>query len=282
MSNRRLTLGSRDGRPAAQAYNEHMGFLGDLGSRWKDVGFEKLRRALVLLSLSFFAVLYFLVGINPEVGPLARVFLAWSACYGVAFVALASEWFWARWFATGLGWFGLMVGAFTIAQAGLLRPIVVFTTLHGIVVLGLAGAKMAALYDYQEGWRTRWGMDEFGVARLRKTVTRAAASLPAVLIWALLPSQESWVVALLAVAGLAAVIRGRTWGLLALGAASVAVSAIGPHGFPCGAHLPFGLQPLAGLPASVGPSLAAVLLAFAVLPFVRPAVAFLRDRRDAR
>ena len=89
------------------------------------------------------------------------------------------------------------------------------------MVGALAGKKMAARYDLQEGWRQRYGMDEFGVARLRKTVTRAAASLPSLILWALGPKEGQggccWPLAgiatLLAVAaGLRGLVRLRSWG----------------------------------------------------------------------
>ena len=87
------------------------------------------------------------------------------------------------------------------------------------------GKKMAARYDLQEAWRERYKMDEFGVARLQKTVTRAAASLPSVIIWALAPEggghgvpSAALAALVLAAAGLRGLVRMRSWGVLALAA----------------------------------------------------------------
>ena len=62
---------------------------------------------------------------------------------------------------------------------------------------------MAARYDVQEAWRTKYKMDDFGVARLQKTVTRSAASLPSLIIWALAPKEEGMA---FAIGGLAALV----------------------------------------------------------------------------
>ena len=76
-------------------------------------------------------------------------------------------------------------------------------------------------------------MDEFGVARLQKTVTRSAASLPSLIFWALGPREDGMALVagvaavLLAAAGLRGLVRLRTWGVVALGAAAAVVAATG-------------------------------------------------------
>ena len=110
------------------------------------------------------------------------------ACYVVAFFAVVAEWFWGRWFATGLGWSGMMVAIVRgVPDRAGIPALAIYGLLHARVVLPLAGKSMAARYDLQEGWRQRYKMDDLGVARLRKTITRSAASLPSVILWALAP-----------------------------------------------------------------------------------------------
>lgn len=224
------------------------------------MGHEKLRVAVALLSLSFFATVYLLVGLGapPDWGP---AFLALSACYLLAFVALAADWFWARWVASGLGWSGSMVGLVGLVSLGWHPALGVYTGLHGLVVLALLGPQMAARYDLQPAWRERYAMDEFGVARLRKAVTRASASLPSLILWALGPKdgQGAAVFALglgaAALAGVAGLVRLRSWSIPVLATSGAAIALLGA-----------GPGQLAGL----------VLLA-AVAPLVGPALRYLRS-----
>jgi hypothetical protein len=131
------------------------------------------------------------------------------------------------------------------------------------------------------------------VDRLRKTVTRAAASLPSLILWALGPKEPAGMAVVLlaigvgglALAGLAGVLRLRTWGVLALGGAAAALLATGNVRFltwPCGG---IGDPTLAGevyrdtvqmVSPMIGGLVAGVFLLAAVLPFVGPAVRFLR------
>jgi hypothetical protein len=264
----------------------------ELFKRLDEFGYEKTRRAVAALSLSFFVSLYLLVAMNapPGWGP---AFLALAACYVVAFLALAAEWFWGRWFASGLGWSGLMVAVISLVMIGWAPPLAIYGGLHLVVVVALMGKKMVAQYDLQETWRQRYGMDEFGVARLRKTVTRAAASLPSLILWALGPKEGDGSVVtalgvaatLLATTGLWAVLRARVWGLLAMAGACAAVVLSGT--------LPVHLSSLTvrGWSGSVGTlgtvpigtclatTLIALLLAFTVTPFLGPALRFLRRSR---
>jgi len=260
--------------------------------RLDEVGFEKERRALAALSLSFFTILYLFVALTGPEGWRAA-FLALAVSYLVAFMALTAEWFWGRWFASGLGWSGLMVAIVSLFMIGWAPALAIYGALHGIVVVSLLGAKMVSRYDLQEGWRQRYGMDEFGVARLRKTVTRASASLPSMILWALAPKdgQEGMLFAvagvamlLTAVAGLRGLVRLRTWGLFALAGSSAALWAVGASGYashialywPSGLFSGLGAAP--AIPGALGlaPSLAAAALGLAVLPFLRPALRFLR------
>jgi hypothetical protein len=260
--------------------------------RLDEIGFEKERRALAALSLSFFTIIYLFVSMNapPGWGP---AFLALAACYLVAFLALTAEWFWGRWFASGLGWSGLMVAIASLFMIGWAAPLAIYGALHGLVVVTLLGSKMMTRYDLQEGWRQRYGMDEFGVARLRKTVTRASASLPSLILWALAPKEggEGMALAaagiaslLVAVAGLRGLVRVRTWGLLALASASAALWVLGSSGlatqeaffWPTRWFERLGAAPTIPTALGIAAPVAAAALGLAVLPFLRPAIRFLR------
>jgi hypothetical protein len=263
--------------------------------RLDEVGYEKSRRAVAALALSFFISIYLMVALNAPDG-WAPAFVALAACYVVAFLALTAEWFWGRWFASGLGWSGVMVAVISLVMIGWTPVLAIYGGLHGLVVVGLLGKKMAGIYDLQERWRQRYGMDEFGVARLRKTVTRAAASLPSLILYALGPKegQQGLIFAagavatlLLATAGVAGLVRMRSWGLLAIAASSAGLWAIGSS---CGAGVVSALLPVRWFETigfssndlnalGVAPVLMAAVLAFALLPFARPALRFLKSRR---
>ncbi len=263
--------------------------------RLNDIGFERTRRAVAALSLSLFVFLYLLISLNPPSEEWRLAFLAMSACYGVAFMGVAAEWFWGRWFAAGLGYSGVMVAAASFAMIGWSPVLAIYGGLHAVVVVALAGKKMAERFDLQPNWRERYGMDEFGVARLRKTVTRASASLPSVILWALAPKEPGQgLVALaaaaagiLAVGGLRGLVRMRSWGLVALGLSAALLApfaVLGRHAF----FYLEGSRPFHGWSETlawtarllpVGVSLPAILMILALVPFIRPAVSFLKTRR---
>jgi len=255
--------------------------------RLDEVGFEKSRRALAALALSFFVSMYLLVALSVDSG-WAPAFLALAACYVVAFLAVTADWFWGRWFASGLGWSGIMVTVLSLAMIGWIPQLAIYGGLHAVVVLALTGKKMAAQYDMQESWRQRYGMDEFGVARLRKTVTRAAASLPSLILWALGPKEGQGM--LLAAAGIATLLtaagglrhliqlRTAGWIMLAGATASLWLLSSTPASLSVPSlHLmgPVGYSPaLVGVPLFV----ATLFLSLATLPFAGPALRFLRRR----
>jgi hypothetical protein len=257
--------------------------LSALGQRLNEVGFERTRRALAGLALSLFVSLYLLVALNAPEG-LAPAMLALAACYAVAFLGVVAEWFWGRWFATGLGWSGIMVSIASLAVVGWTPVLAIYGGLHALVVAALLGKRMAARYDLQEAWRARYKMDEFGVDRLRKTVTRAAASLPSLILWALGPKEGQGVA--LAVGGLAAlalagfglrgVVRMRSWGVLALGGALAFVAAFGHVTTFMGGLASGGAPAVGSLFDLAGPTLAFACLAAAVAPFVGPVQRFWR------
>jgi hypothetical protein len=263
-----------------------------------NVGFERTRRAVAGLALSVFIFLYLFVAVmmslngNPQWVP---AFVGMALAYVVAFMSVVAEFFWGRWFAVGLGWSGVMIATAGLFQIGEWNPVLgIFGALHGLVVLMLSGAKMAEHYEQQPAWRERYGMDEFGVARLRKTVTRASASLPSVILWALAPKEPgqgmfavaTFAAGALALAGLAGLVRIRTWGLLALAGAATALVFAGGASFPhfdvvvaSSAATFNGWVDLLGYRALVaGPALPVLLIGAALAPFAVPAVRYLRSR----
>lgn len=259
--------------------------------RLNNIGFEGTRRAVAALALSTFVFLYLLVAVNPPSEEWRLAFLAMSACYGVAFMGVAAEWFWGRWFAAGLGYSGVMVAVGSFAMIGFSPILAVYGALHAIVVLAVSGKKMAERFDLQPAWRERYGMDEYGIARLRKTVTRASASLPSVILYFLAPKEpgQGLVVAIAtlvaagaAVAGLRGTLRLRGWGIVSLAAAAALFTGLelgaSPH-FAFASTMPVELGgTILGHLALLSRGLVPALLALSVLPFAGPTLRFLRAR----
>jgi len=170
-----------------------------------------------------------------------------------------------------------------LVMMGWMPQMAIFGGIHLIVALALAGKKMAARYDGQEAWRAKYKMDDFGVARLQKTITRSAASLPSLIIWALAPKEEGMAFALggfaalaLAAFGLRGIVKMRSWGVLSLagaGAVAAAFSTTVPTFLPSCYEM---AEAVAPSPFFGGAPLAAVFLAAAVLPFAGSVVRFLR------
>ncbi len=223
----------------------------------------------------------------PEFFPM---FAAMTVIYVVAFFGVAAEWFWGRWFATGLGYWGTtMVIWAWVATRQLPTPLVIFGAMHAIISVCLAGEKMAAAFDAKPQWRERWKLDEQGVIRVRKSVTRAASSLPALIMFALAPreGQElllAWAAVAFGVFGLSGILSGRSVGVLALMAGSVATAMLLLVGHaPLNVELFFQREFLFGGGSSelllLSGGGAAVLLGAAALPFVRPMAAYLFARR---
>jgi hypothetical protein len=218
------------------------------------------RRAIAAAVLSFYGFIYLLLGWTGP-GEFSALLTAIAALYAVAFTGVVAGWFWGRWFAQGLGYWGVVTGVLGIWQLGP-EPVLVFVMAsHAIVSAFLAGDAMAAGFDGRPEWRTRYHLDEHGVERLGKSVVRAAMSLPILIMWALAPSQPGSLTAdasnlgavlplLLGATGLWALLRMRTWGVLALGGAAVSMLAVG------------GLTALA--------LAATALLVASVAPFARP------------
>ncbi len=267
--------------------------------RLGSLGFVGERKALALLCLGFYCTLFFLIGLSarsefPEWLP---VFAGMMLIYVTAFVAVAAEWFWGRWFAVGLGYWGLtMTGMVLVSTRELPPPMIIFGVMHALIAVNLLGEKMAAAFDAKPAWRERWKLDEQGVIRVKKSVTRAASSLPALVMFALAPRGDQSValvhtaaltLGVLALVGLGGLLLARVWGVLAFvvaggGALLLAPMVTAPELSDHAANLMGGLFLGALEPFVVAPQLvlgfAGLVLLAAAVPFIRPMTLFLRRR----
>jgi hypothetical protein len=230
------------------------------------------RRALAAAVLVFYAGLYAILALAGAMGPeWTYAISAMGAVYGIAFFALVAGYFWARWFAIGVALSGLITGLVSLWQLGP-EPIVLFLAgTHLAAVVFLWGSSMAAPFDGQTAWRERFHIDDNAAHRLGRAVIRAGISLPYVLMYALAPRPGAAIGALAALAltcgGVWALVRLRTWGVLAMaGAAGILAEAA-----VTSSHAAAGGIDLAAC-AAVG----AIALAGAVAPFVRPSLRHLR------
>jgi hypothetical protein len=255
-------------------------------SRLGNLGMVGERKAVALLCLSFYATLFFLITLSArsELPEWAPCFAGMTLLYLVTFVGVAAEWFWGRWFAIGIGYSGVTMALMTLVSTrSLPPPLMIFGGMHGLVALCLMGEKMAAHFEAKPEWRERWNLDEQGVVRVRKSVTRAASSLPALVLFALAPRGEAAAIAVtgLAVLGLFGLLEGRAWGVLTLGASGLAslglalVAAAG--GASWSGFYAMALQPmgnLVGAPVFLAPAVlvggAGLLLCAAWAPFAGP------------
>lgn len=248
------------------------------------LGFVGERKALALLCLGFYCTLFFLVGLSArtELPEWVPVFFGMMAIYVLAFTAVAAEWFWGRWFAVGLGYWGMTMTVMAFVSTRQLPPaMVIFGTMHALIPLCLLGDKMAAAFDAKPGWRERWKLDEQGVIRVKKSVTRAASSLPALVMFALAPRGDQALVhtavltlGALALFGLGGLLLQRTWGILVMaasGAACLVASTLitTPEVSATAASLFGGLMPLVMTP-QIFVAFAGVMLIASATPFLHP------------
>lgn len=238
------------------------------------------RRAIAAAVLAFYSFVYLLLWLNPPPG-WENAFAAMAGVYAIGFFGVVAGYFWARWYAIGLGLSGVITTAVSVWQMGP-EPIFLFWGgTHGVVALTLWGDSLAKGFDGRDEWRARFHLDELAVHRLGRAVIRIGISLPYILLYALAPrgssAVEDTLVAVaalgLAGAGTYAMLRLRTWGLVALtGAAGLlALGAISGPGALAGGVAPIGAVSLAACAA-----LGATLIGSALLPFVRPVADYLR------
>jgi hypothetical protein len=248
------------------------------------IGLSGERKAFALLCLAFYTAFFGLLSLllwnappdQAEVRAWWGCFAALAGCYGLSFFSLGAGWFWARWFAMGLGYSGVTVAFWSVVTQRTIDPVIAFYgATHGIILLFLQGKQLTAEFDAKPGWRKALGLDENGVQRVRATVTRAAASLPTLILIALAPREggEGLLAAALGVLGLWGLLRARTVGALALLAAAPLTLLSGFHAHSAatgGAHALIAPDLLHLLSLSAG-----LVLLSAALPFVRPMLRFL-------
>jgi len=265
------------------------------------VGFVGERKAIALLCLGFYTTLFFMIGLSArtELPEWVPVFTGLLIIYLTAFMGVAAEWFWGRWFATGLGYWGCTMAIMAFVTTRSFPPaMVIFGVMHALVSICLLGEKMALAFDAKPAWRERWKLDEQGVIRVRKSVTRMASSLPALIMFALAPREgqmlsggPTWNAAVLAFAAMGVVamigfiVTRRTWAVLALAAVGVAVFWMGvthldAHLWSSSSLLDPSSVPWLPLWIQVAGPFAGAAMVGASLPFAGPIAGYvLRGRR---
>lgn len=236
------------------------------------------RRALAAAVFAFYFLAYgmlVLVGMVPP--EMNKAFAAIAGVYGLAFFSLVAGYFWARWYAVGVGLYGVITAAVGMWQLGA-EPVLVFVGgTHLAATVFLWGNAMSGPYDGQTAWREKLHMDENAVQRLGRSVIRAGVSLPFVLLYALMPKPEtaSMVLSILALVlagvGFRAVVKLRTWGVLAMGGAGALMVMLAGTDLWMGASGLYALRPALG----------GALLVAAAAPFAAPMLRFLLGRQPA-
>jgi hypothetical protein len=222
------------------------------------------RRALAAAILAFYFIL-FLLGAIQTGGESARALFALAGVYGLAFFSIVAGYFWARWYAVGVGLFGVIVAAALVWQTKTFdQMFVFFGGTHLSAALALWGHSMSEPFDGQQAWRDRFHMDENAVQRLGRSVIRAGVSLPFILLYALAPRPDAlgFVALAIALLGFRGLVQLRTWGVLLLGVAG-AILTFAP------AHAVIYHHAVWTIPALP----IALLLFAAVAPFARPILA---------
>jgi len=226
------------------------------------------RRALAAVTFAFYFLLYLLLAIADLAPGMAKALFALAGVYGLAFFALVAGYFWARWYAVGVGLYGIITAAVGMWQLGP-EPILVFMGgTHALATVMLWGHAMSEGYDGQTAWREKLHMDEGAVQRLGRSVIRAGVSLPMVLLYALAPKPGAAELALSIVAlglagfGFRAMLQLRTWGVLAVGVAGALLVSL------AGLSLATNANEVAALKPALGGS----LLLLAAAPWAAPLV----------
>lgn len=230
------------------------------------------RRAIAAICFAIYFLLYMLLAIADLQPGLSPALYALAGCYGLAFFALVAGYFWARWYAVGLGLYGVITAAVGMWQLGP-EPILVFIgATHLASVAALWGNAMSEGYDGQTAWREKLHMDENAVQRLGRSVIRAGVSLPMVLLYALAPKPGSTEFALslaalvLAGFGFRAMVKLRTWGIFAVGTAGGLLLALAGVEAATRCNELYALKPALG----------GALLLSATAPWVAPLMRYFR------
>src|SRR6476646_2583906 len=123
------------------------------------------RRALASIVFALFFLMYL---VNALLGPpeLQKLFYGIAGVYGLAFFSLVAGYFWARWYAVGVGLFGVIISAVAWWQMGLDYQVMFLGGTHLLATASLWGNAMSEGYDGQTAWREKFHMDESAVQRL--------------------------------------------------------------------------------------------------------------------
>ncbi len=180
------------------------------------------RKALAAAVLGFYGFMFLILAMAAPPG-WGAAFAGMGGIYALAFFGIVAGYFWARWFAIGVGISGLVTAVMSVWQVGL-DPIFMFWGgTHGAISLFLWGDTMARGFDGRAEWRERFHLDENSTHRLGKSVIRVGISLPYIILYALAPkdgASEALLIAAfagLALSGAWALVHMRTWGVFAMG-----------------------------------------------------------------
>jgi hypothetical protein len=212
-------------------------------------------------------------GVPPD---MSKAVAALASVYGLAFIALVAGYFWARWYSVGVGLFGILVATVAMWKEGVDTVPLFLGGTHLLATLSLWGDAMSGPYDGQKAWREKFHMDDHAVQRLGRSVIRAGMSLPLILLYAFAPKQPASMLAslvALALAGLGvrAIVRLKTWGVMALAAAGTMLIALSTTdgSVRIASH---------GIDIGYAPVAAGLLLLAAAAPFAAPIARFFGKR----
>lgn len=238
------------------------------------------RKALAAAMLALYMLMYL---VNSLFGPeeLTWLFGALSGLYGLAFFALVAGYFWARWFAIGVGLYGVIGAVMAIVQLGVDFQFLFYGGTHGVVSLFLWGGAMSHHYDGRAEWRERFHLDDLATRRLGKAVIRIGITLPILIIYGLAPRESAFETLLMlsvmgvALLGIRGVLTMRTWGVLLIAASALAI--LGTVAFTTTfAAVGFGV----GLKLQPAGLATALLLTACATPFLVPIASYLRAPKN--
>jgi hypothetical protein len=230
------------------------------------------RRALAAAIMAFYFLFYGVIAYSQLIPELTKALAAIAGVYGLAFFALVAGYFWARWYAVGVGLYGVITAAVGMWQIGAEPMLLFIGGTHLAATVFLWGHAMSEPYDGQAAWREKFHMDESAVQRLGRSVIRAGVSLPFILLYAFAPKPDSATMIaslaafVLATAGLRGLIQLKTWGVLALGAAGALTLAM------------VGADILSHGTILIRPAIAGGMLIAAAAPFLAPIARFVAVR----
>ena len=133
------------------------------------------RNALALLILVAHAVLFWLLWSAMQ----DLQWAALAAIYAFAFIAVGASWFFGRWFAIGVGWFGVAVVIWL--TGGQYDPLLTSAGgAHLALVLLLSGKAMGA--DHEGRSRFLGRLRDSAVSRIRLFVMLLGVALPGLVV----------------------------------------------------------------------------------------------------